>query len=133
MTRLYSKKTAFHSSVSLHFWATNGRYGFTKGFPIVADGFSSSWILPVFALASIGFLFIITLAISSFATIYKITPSTVYCIVQTIQVVNTPSTHNPYFEWWVYCFSSFFPLGRRRRRSALGRCWCGALKMDQIG
>ena len=23
-----SKKTAFHSSVSLHFWATNGRYGF---------------------------------------------------------------------------------------------------------
>ena len=24
-----SKKTAFHSSVSLHFWATNGRYGFT--------------------------------------------------------------------------------------------------------
>ena len=24
------KKTAFHSSVSLHFWATNGRYGFSK-------------------------------------------------------------------------------------------------------
>ena len=23
------KKTAFHSSVSLHFWATNGRYGFS--------------------------------------------------------------------------------------------------------
>ena len=72
-------------------------------------------------------------AISSFATVCKITPSRVYCIVQTIQVVNAPSTHNPYFEWWVYCFSSFFPLGRprqrRRRRSALGDSgpvlvWC---------
>ena len=31
------KKTAFHSSVSLHFWATNGRYGlvFEKYYPIL--------------------------------------------------------------------------------------------------
>ena len=32
-----------------------------KGFPGGADGFPSSWIAPVFALASIGFLPIITL------------------------------------------------------------------------
>jgi hypothetical protein len=28
----------------------------SKGFPIVAKGFPGSWISPVFALASIGFL-----------------------------------------------------------------------------
>jgi hypothetical protein len=35
-----------------------------KGFPGGADGFPSSWIAPVFALASIGFLPIITLRCS---------------------------------------------------------------------
>ena len=30
MLSFYSKKTAFHSSVSLHFRATNRRYGFSE-------------------------------------------------------------------------------------------------------
>ena len=30
MLSFYSKKTAFHSSVSLHFRGTNGRYGFSR-------------------------------------------------------------------------------------------------------
>ena len=46
MLSFYSKKTAFHSSVSLHFRATNGRYGFSH----VLAWSKKTWIRLIFFL-----------------------------------------------------------------------------------